>query len=90
MEKIIHISKEEAMLTARLYVASMFTFQDGFNTDTGTGKVDEFSTNEVNEKIQNEIDLIIQRIMKNIDISAPQTSYECIIKAKEIVQNKKT
>lgn len=87
MEKITHISKEEARLTARLYIASLFSFHDEFSTENGDHE--NASSHEVNEKIQNEINLIVQAMMKNIDISTPQTSYECIIKAKEIVQNKK-
>ena len=88
MEKITHITKEEARLTARLYIASLFSFHDEFSTENRDHQ--KASSDEVNEKIQKEINLIVQGMMKNIDISfPPQTSYECIIQAKEMIQNKK-
>jgi len=88
MQKITKITKQEAKIAAKLYIASLFTFQDCFNTDTRDSDVDEFSTDEVNIKIQNEIDLIISKLGKGLEDTNAQTSYDCIIEAKRIRRNK--
>jgi len=89
MQKITKITKQEAKITAKLYIASMFEFVDGFSTDTRDSDCNEFSTDEVNRKIQDEIDLLVSKLRKGLEDTNPQTSYDCIIEAKKIVQNRK-
>lgn len=83
MSQITSITKQEAKLAAKLYIAGMFIFYDGFNTE---GK----SSLDVNEKVQAEINAIVAQMLKSIDIdNMPTDSYNCIIKAKEILQKGK-
>lgn len=89
MQKITTITRQEAKITAKLYIASMFTFVDDFPTDTRDSDCNEFSTDEVNTKIQNEIDLIVSKLRKGLEDTNPQTSYDCIMEAKKIVQERK-
>jgi len=89
MQKITKITKQEAKIAAKLYVASLFAFQDCFNTDTGDSNINEFSTEEVNKKIQDEVDLIVAKLRKGLENSNVQTSYNCIVEAKKIVKELK-
>ena len=88
-KQITKITKQEAKIVAKLYIASLFTFQDAFNTDDGISECDKFSTFEVNEAIQNEIDTTISKLKKGLEDSNPQTSYDCIMEAKRIIQERK-
>lgn len=88
MQQITKITKQEAKITAKLYIASLFRLQDSFSTDDGTSGSNAFSTFEIDEKIQNEIDAIILKLTKGLDELNPTTSYDCIKEAKRIVQNR--
>lgn len=90
MEQITKITKKEAEITAKLYIASLFALADEFNTDTAYGNVNEFSTQEVNSKVQKEINIQVEKILRNIDYQQlPTTSYDCMAMAKELVKKAK-
>jgi len=89
-EQITKITKDEAKITAKLYIASLLTLSDEFNTDNGHTASNHQSTNEVNVKVQEAVNEEVRKILKNIDYDAlPTTSFDCLNMAKDIVQNKK-
>lgn len=78
MNQITKITKEEAKITAKFYIASLFALADGFNTDNGYVKV------------QDEIDFQVSKLLKGLDYEKlPTSSLDCIKLAKEFVANKK-
>lgn len=83
--QITKINQKEAELAAKMYVAGFFVFSDSFSTDTRNGEIDDLSTREVNVKVQKEIDKIVAKLLKNIDIDfVPTSSYDCIMQAKAL------
>jgi hypothetical protein len=90
MQKITKITKQEAKITAKLYISSLFDFYDAFETGTADSTNESLATDEVNMKIQNEIDLIVSKLKKGLENSCPQTSYECILEAKKMVREIKS
>jgi len=89
-ELITKITQKDTEITAKLYIASLFALADGFSTDSHDSSVNEFSTDEVNNKVQKEINKQVARLLKNIDVDViPNTSYDCIVKAKELIEKKK-
>ncbi len=82
---ITKITKAEAKIAAKLYIAMLFALSDSFNTDNGYIGVEGQSTSEVNNKIQDEIDLIVSKMLKGLDYERlPTTSYDCITVARDI------
>ena len=84
------ITKREAKIAAKLYIASLFSSYDDFNTQgLGDGGA-SVTSDEVDGAIQDEIDKIISRLLANLDHeNIPTTSLECILMAKKLVKIKK-
>ncbi len=83
---ITKITKAEAKIVAKLYIAMLFVLSDRFNTDDGYSDTEGQSTDEVNNKVQDEVDLLVSKMLKGLGCERlPTTSYGCIAVAKEIV-----
>jgi len=90
MQQITKITKQEAKIAAKLYIASLFALSDEFNTDNGNRETTIQSTNEVNKKVQEAINEEVRKILRNINYNElPTTSFECLSMAKKIVKGKK-
>jgi len=86
MEKI---SKREAKITARLYIASMFLHADSFSIVDKISHETNPSLIKINIAVQDEIDKIILKLRKGSDDIADLTSCDCILEAKRIIQERK-
>lgn len=79
--KIVKITKEEAMITARLYLASLVVNYGGFGSDD--------IPDNVAEKVQKEIFYIVHNLIKKYECEIPLTTKDCVDQAKNIIKQKK-
>ena len=89
-EQITKITKEEARVAAKLYIASLFMLTDEFSTDTDHCASIAQSTREVDLKVQEAVNKEISKMVKSIDYEyLPTSTLDCLKMAKDIVRANK-
>jgi len=89
MKKITKITKQEAKITAKLFIINLLKYSDGFST-YGIDRTDRSLTEaNVDNVIQEEIEILISKLRKGLEKTDALSSYDCILEAKRVVREAK-
>ena len=89
MKKITKITKQEAKITAKLFIINLLKYSDGFST-YGIDRTDRSSPEaNVDNVIQEEIEILISKLRKGLENTDALSSYDCISEAKRVVREAK-